>query len=117
MIFHVPRGVRGVVCYFGPGGGCVPVEELYMPTNIEETIKDLEQQIEWLREHAEGKLDEVEKANPGLSEAELWNLFHAEAERALDGINPAMVAANLQRAFLELRRKRSGYNRDHIGGA
>jgi hypothetical protein len=88
-----------------------------MPKNVADTIKELEQQIEWLRDHAEAKLDEVEKANPGLSETDLFQLYKDEGERALDGLNPAIVAATLQRSFLEIRRKRSGYNKDHIGGA
>lgn len=81
------------------------------------TIRDLEAALEWLKDHAVGKLNDVEKANPGLGESALFEHYKAEALRALDGLNPETVAVIANRAFLELRRKRAGNNPDHVIGA
>ncbi len=85
------------------------------------TIAELEAIIEWLKESAADKLADVEKRNPGLTDNELFAEFRDEAERALDGITPTTVAATAHRAFVELRTalktKKSGQNKDHIGGA
>lgn len=85
--------------------------------DVADLIRDLENSIQWLRESAVERLEAVEKQNPGLSEGELFQHYKNEVERGLDGLNAETVATVAHRSFLELRRKRGGFNPDHVTGA
>jgi hypothetical protein len=83
---------------------------------VAKTIADFEAAIAFMREKADDTLIAVEKANPTLSETELFQKYEAEVRVGLSSVSLGVVSLAAERSFLELRRGRSGYNRDHLGG-
>lgn len=78
-------------------------------------IAELEKSAEFLKNDAAGKLDAVVAAHPEATEVELLQHYEDELRKALTTVNPTTVLLIGQRSFLQLRQKKAGYNKGHVG--